>query len=350
MLHYPLIKISGPTYFEIGRDYGRQAKELIAHSINDYKQVFAMSSDRTWEEIREFALSFVGITRREMPEVMEEVEGIAEGSGFPLADIMIVNCRYEITKFPKKNECTTGAILPEAAKDGKMYMVKNWDYRVGIMDHVVILHITQPDGTRIVGLTEAGQVIRGGLNSHGVAMEGNNLQSIYDAWDVGIPTTFVRRQALKLDTLDKVKELFCEFPRAVSCNLMAAGFKEKQAIDFEIHPKGTDLIYPEQGVLTHANHFVVQPKIHALQRSPRDARLRELLMEKHGEIDVNYIKCCMADHENYPQSLCRHPPIPTQPLFMRSITVSNIVIDFEEQVVHICAGPPCTGEYRTYVL
>ena len=28
MLHYPLIKISGPTYFEIGRDYGRQAKEL----------------------------------------------------------------------------------------------------------------------------------------------------------------------------------------------------------------------------------------------------------------------------------------------------------------------------------
>ena len=91
MLHYPLIKISGPTYFEIGRDYGRQAKELIAHSINDYKQVFAMSSDRTWEEIQEFALSFVGITRREMPEVMEEVEGIAEGSGFPLADIMIVN-------------------------------------------------------------------------------------------------------------------------------------------------------------------------------------------------------------------------------------------------------------------
>ena len=73
MLYYPLIKVSGATYYEIGKDYGRQAKEMIAHSINDYKQVFALSSDRSWEEMQEFALSFVDITRREMPEVMEEV-------------------------------------------------------------------------------------------------------------------------------------------------------------------------------------------------------------------------------------------------------------------------------------
>ena len=55
MLHYPLIKVSGATYYEIGKDYGRQAKEMIAHSINDYKQVFALSSDRSWEEMQEFA-------------------------------------------------------------------------------------------------------------------------------------------------------------------------------------------------------------------------------------------------------------------------------------------------------
>lgn len=260
MLHYPLIKVSGATYYEIGKDYGCQAKEMIAHSINDYKQVFALSSNRSWEEMQEFALSFVDITRREMPEVMEEVEGIAEGSGFSLADIMIVNCRYEITKFPKKNECTTGAVLPEAA-------------------------------------------------------------------------AYTR-----------------SFPRAVSCNMLLAGYKEKQAIDFEVYPNGADEIFPKDGIVTHANHFVVQPKIHALQRTLRDARMRELLMEKHGEIDVDYIKCCMADHVNYPQSLCRHPPIPTQPLMMRSITVSNEIVDFEAGVVHICAGPPCTGDYRTYVL
>lgn len=102
MLHYPLIKVSGATYCEIGKDYGRQAKEMIAHSINDYKQVFALSSDRSWEEMQEFALSFVDITRREMPEVMEEVEGIAEGSGFSLADIMIVTAVMRSRSFLRK--------------------------------------------------------------------------------------------------------------------------------------------------------------------------------------------------------------------------------------------------------
>ena len=46
----------------------------------------------------------------------------------------------------------------------------------------MIIHITQPDGTRIMGLTEAGQVIRGGMNSHGLGSVSNHLQSIYDAW------------------------------------------------------------------------------------------------------------------------------------------------------------------------
>jgi isopenicillin-N N-acyltransferase-like protein len=350
MHSYPFIRISGSTYFEIGKDYGRQAKDLIAHSVSDYKEVFARTSDRSWEEIQKFAMSFVDITRKEAPEVMEEVEGIAQGSGFSLADIMVVNCRYEITKFPRRNECTTAAVLPEAARDGKMYLVKNWDYRVGIKDHVVILHITQPDGTRIMGLTEAGQVPRGGMNTHGLGMASNNLQSVYDAWDVGLPTVFARRQLLKYKTFGEAESFIRSFPRAVSCNVMVAGFREKKAVDFEVYPKGTDCIPAEQGIVTHANHFVVQPEIHALQRSPRGDRLRELLMEHHGHIDVNTIQCCMADHKNLPQSLCRHSNDPSQPVGMRTITVSSEIMDFEAGIMYVCSGSPCCEEYRAYIL
>ena len=105
-----------------------------------------------------------------------------------------------------------------AAKDGKMYLIKNWDYRVGIMDHILILHITQPDGTRIMGLTEAGQVLRSGVNTHGIGLVSNNLQSIYDSWNVGIPTVFARRQIMKFHTLKEAADYTRSFPRAVSCN------------------------------------------------------------------------------------------------------------------------------------
>lgn len=351
MLRYPLIKCAGASFFEIGRQYGQQAKVQIAHAIADYREVFAETSSMSWEEIQKVALSYVDITRRETPEVMEEVEGIAEGSGFSLADIMIVNCRYEITKFPKPKECTTAVVMPEAGKDGRMYLFKNWDYRVGIMDHVVIIHITEPNGTRMVGLAEAGQVLRGGMNSFGIGLACNNLQSIYDKWDVGLPSVFARRQMLKMGNFADAVNWLKTFPRAVSNNMMVCSFNEKLAADLEVYPEGTDVIEPEAGVLTHANHFIVQPQIYALPaKSQRDARLRELLMQERGNIDVDYIKLCMADHVNYPQALCRHAPDPKIRLAMRTTTVATEIYDYEAGMLHVCSGQPCCGEFRTIVL
>ena len=43
-----------------------------------------------------------------------------------------------------------------------------------------------------MGLTEAGQVLRSGVNTHGIGLVSNNLQSIYDSWNVGIPTVFLQ--------------------------------------------------------------------------------------------------------------------------------------------------------------
>ena len=68
------------------------------------------------------------------------------------------------------------------------------------------------------------------------------------------------------------------------------------------------------------------------------------------ELDVPSIKLCMADHENYPKALCRHPADPSVRLAKRSITVASEIYDFEAGEAHICAGPPCQGEYITYRL
>ncbi len=350
MKSFLFVKVSGSTPYECGKQYGEQAKELIATAVADYKLLFAETSDKTWEQITEYALSYLPIIRETMPDILEEAEGIAYGAGVLFGDIMVLNCRYEITKFPKDKECTTGTVLPEASKDGAMYLIKNWDYRVGIIDHIVVLHITEPDGNRIIGITEAGQLVRDGMNTYGIALVNNNLQSIYDTRGVGVPSCFLRRKVLKCKSFDEGKKLICSFKRSVSCNMMMVSGIEKKAADFEVYPMGTDIVEPEQGVLTHANHFLVQPEIHALTQSPRGERLRELLMSKHGQIDVAHIKACLSDHKNYPYALCRHPADVSVRLGRRSITVACEIYDFEAGVVHICAGPPCEGEFKTYVL
>lgn len=344
------VKIEGSSPYECGRQYGSQAKDAIAVAVSEYRQLFSETSDRTWDQIVEYALSYVPIIRESMPDLLEEAQGLADGADFSLGDIMVLNCRYEITKFPKDKECTTAAIMPAATKDGKSYLVKNWDYRVGIMDHIIVLQIIEPDGNRIVGITEAGQLVRDGMNSKGIALVSNNLQSIFDSNGTGVPSCFLRRKILTCGTFDEAMELIRGFKRSVSCNMLLASGPEKKAADFEVYPGGTDVIWPDEGVLTHANHFVVQPGIHALTRSPRGERLRELLMMKHGDIDIPYIKACLSDHANYPMALCRHPRDVSQRLGRREITVACEIYDFEEGVAHICVGPPCEGEFKTYTM
>ncbi len=347
MLELQYIEIKAQSYYDAGLQYGQQAAAKIRAGVEDYKKVFS-SYDKTWEQIQGFAMDYLPLLGKELPECVEEAKGIADGAGVSLADVMVLNCRYEITKFPKKNECTTATVFPEATREKKTFMIKNWDYRVGIMDNVVVLHITQPDGTKILGIAEAGQMIRDGLNSHGVAIVNNNLQSCHDKEGMGIPTCFMRRHVLKSKSFDEACDYIRGFTRQVSCNTMVAS--KDRALDFEVYPAGADEIAPEQGVLTHANHFVVHPELQILPTSPRDARLRELFMAKHGQIDVQYIKECMADHENYPQALCRHPNNPKQDLAQRTITVACEIYDFQAGEAHICAGPPCTGLFRTYKL
>jgi len=346
MRHFPLIEVSGSTLYECGRQYGEQARELIGKAIDDYKRLFAETCDRSWDQLSREALSNLPLIDETMPDLHEEVRGIADGARVTLGDIMTLNCRYELTKFPKDKECTTGAVLPEAAKGGKMYLVRNWDYRVGILDHIVALRIAQPDGTRIVALAEAGQLVRAGLNSHGIALVTNNLQSIYDSRGTGVPSCFVRRQVLKCRSFEEAERLIRGFKRSVSCNMMLASGAERRAADFEVYPGGTDVILPREGILTHANHFVVQPQIHALARSPRDERLRELLMAKRGALDIESFKEAFSDHANYPQALCRHPSDVSVRLGLRSTTVACELFDLDERVLHVCAGPPCENEFQ----
>lgn len=346
---FDFIEINGNTPFDRGQQYGQKAKDKIVAGIEDYKKLFAQTMDKTWDEIKDDGRAYIPFIEKIMPEILEEARGIAFGAKVDMAEIMVLNCRYEITKFSKKNECTTCAVMPEASKEGKTFLVKNWDLRLGIINNIVIAHINESDGTRIIGITEAGQLIREGFNSHGIGLCNNSLKSIYDNKGLGIPVTFLRRKALTCKTFDEAKNLLLNTKRNVSNNMLLLS-KCGKAINIEAHPKGVDKILPNKGIITHANHFVVSPGLNACDSSPRDTRLNGLLMEKHGDITVEYIKRCMSDHENYPKAICRHPNDVSLPLARRDITVAGIIIDFEEETMHICVGPPCEGEFNQYRL
>jgi len=349
MRTFQLVEIEGKTPYERGVEYGAQAKEKIQSGIEGYKLFFGQTSKINWDGIRKYAASYVPLIQKEMPEILAEAQGIAAGANVKFEDLMVLNTRYELTKFPQEKECTTCAVLPEASEGGKTLLVKNWDYRAGILNNIVILHIKEPDGAQIIGITEAGQLIREGFNSYGIGLCNNSLQSVHDSRGEGIPVTFLRRKIFTCKTFDEAKKLLLTTKRSVSNNMMLAS-KDGKAVNIEAYPGGCDVLEPTEGILAHANHFVVHPRLNALEDSPRGERLASLLRKKHGSITVDYIKKCMSDHENYPKAICRHPSDVAIPLARRGMTVAGMIIDFCELSVHICAGPPCEGEYLKFAM
>jgi isopenicillin-N N-acyltransferase-like protein len=161
--------------------------------------------------------------------------------------------------------------------------------------------------------------------------------------------TFLRRKILSSRSFEEAFNLVLNAKRQVSVNFMMASL-EGRAAALEAFPGGADVLEPKDGIVAHANHFVVDPSKNALETSPRGERLEELLRQKHGDIDVPYLIRCLSDHENYPKAICRHPADVTIRLGRRSITVAGVIYDLEAGVAHICTGPSCEGAFVAYTL
>ena len=344
MAEFKIIYMDASTPYERGRQYGKQAEPEIHQSVHYYRRLF--EKKQNWDEILAYALNYIPMVETYDKDSLEELKGIADASGHSLAEILVVNCRYEISKFDRvPKECTTGAVLPDATADGSTYVFKNMDLGSGVKPFLVLLSISTPDGYKGIGITEAGQLVRDGFNRDGLAMVNDALVSTEDFPGIGIPGTFVRKKIWKSKTIEEAENIILSATRTVSGN-MIVGSSTGQALDFEQHPSQTDIICPENSILTHANRFTVKTEINAPypHTHRRDVRMRELLSQKAPKITVEYLMDCLRDHKCYPDSICRHNDRDTH------ATVSSTIIDLSHRTAYICVGNPCQGNYTTYQL
>lgn len=340
---------AAPPY-ERGVQYGQQAKEEIEVCINTYKDYFKATGRLTWETAAEHVQGFVDLLRKDYREFLDEIRGIADGSEQSFEDIMVLNIRYELLHFPTDGECTAYALKKEATADGHVYVGQNWDNRPFFLKHTLLIHEEDENGTKILGMTEAGQLIRNGMNSHGLGMCCNSLNSIYDSAGIGIPANFLRRKLLSLSTLDEMIAWLVNAPRTVSNNYCLAS-AENRAVDVEAVPKSPMLLLPEDNILTHANHIVADRNVDAYKGMKfRGELLYKLLAKKNGVITTDYIKECLKNHENYPDSLCAHMLEGETDLKKMWQTNASIIYDLTTLELDICWGPPCEGEYVRYQL
>jgi isopenicillin-N N-acyltransferase-like protein len=123
------------------------------------------------------ASKYVGPLETIAPQYLEEIKGIAQGSGLAFLDILALNIRTELM-FGLFSDSTRN--IASAPSDGctslgwltasTSFLGQNWDWMVEQGQNLVVCHISQP-GTGIPDLsmvTEAGIIGKIGLNAEGV--------------------------------------------------------------------------------------------------------------------------------------------------------------------------------------
>jgi isopenicillin-N N-acyltransferase-like protein len=358
----PHFHFYGTTY-EQGLQHGEALKKSILNNIEIYLNRFEAEAGICKKELLDKANIYFPILRKQGPEYVNALMGISESSNVDIIEIVMLNLRYELLyhalgkRYQEEaiDGCTAFAILPEISQNNHLIMGQNWDW---IPDIECVLTSTRDvDGLKRVSFTEAG-IFAGkpGMNSEGVGLAVNGMYSTSDDW-ARLQKPFHLRcyEALRSKNMDGSLKALIDTPRSCTANFIV-GHAPNEVVNIELAPDKLRLIDPKDGILSHANHFI-DPEALGIYEPPnprrhfsefREKRMGNLLKEQKS-INIPDIKNILKDHENHPQSLCRHRD-DALPKSQHTITKTAMIMDLEELKMWVTYGQPCKKEFEAFEL
>lgn len=312
--------ICSGSYYDQGFAHGKAAAELIGENLALVHHILSTKRSDLAAYTNYVKKHYKNLFSLE-PYLEEEFTGIAEGSGYSLWDIMMLNANFyffadKIVAAPE--ECSVIIAGPRATLDHKTYFIKNRDMHNFFRS--VVLERRFEDGTQISEVNMAGIVTYPGsaFNNYGLGVSTTGVWSPYIPLDFSLignlkysfsPHTLVR----KFKTVDEVLQfLEGRYPYKISrSNLFL--IDETKAVRVETTDKGFRVCDWKDDLLVGTNHFH-HPDLLAYNPDPekysstyqRYDRAMEMLRENYGKIRFQEMLEIASDHTYGENCLCRH--------------------------------------------
>jgi isopenicillin-N N-acyltransferase-like protein len=363
----PSLTVGAGAYAR-GLAHGRRFTREIADNLATYLRRFAASGLNRSSAFAQ-AARWRDAMAAQNPGYAEEMRGIADGGGQSIEAIALLNARYEVTyalfgQDARREDllavgpdgCTTFGLTAQATADGHTWLGQNWDWLEGVHGRAFVLRVRRDDKPSLVCVTEAG--IAGGkmgVNECGIGLVENGLASSHDGRNAfGKPFHMRCRDVLDADSFEAAVQAVTGSPRTCSANFIV-GRAGGEVIGIETSPDHATSLPPQDGILTHSNHFLTAGHGESLMEkiSPstlyRADRMRALLEPHRGALSFDHMRAAAADHFGAPYGICRHPD-PAQPDAKRTMTAAAVLIDLDTRVMHVANGPPCSNDYVAFGL
>ncbi|KAH7374377.1 peptidase C45 acyl-coenzyme A:6-aminopenicillanic acid acyl-transferase-like protein [Pyrenochaeta sp. MPI-SDFR-AT-0127] len=326
------------TPYEIGFEHGQAAKTHINRCIDFYTGLFLKNCKQTWPQVLQNASKFEQQAKAKWPAYHEEMQGIADGSGRELLDIVALNVRTEINFGLFSDGCTALAWHTEK----RAWLAQNWDWMTVQKENLIITKITQSNKPTIVQVTEAGIIGKIGFNSSGVGTLLNAIK-VRGVDSTRLPVHFGLRMALESASVEEAVQRLQSYGMASSAHILLADPTTALGLEFT---KSTfaDCLPDFAGRIVHTNHLLLEHPGEAdtlwledsLTRAPTMAGNADKLGKEPSWEDVSRL---FEDEQNYPGSICRFETKETG-----SATLFNIVMDLKSKKAVVRLGRPTEAE------
>jgi isopenicillin-N N-acyltransferase-like protein len=303
------------------------------------------------------------------PELLAEMEGIAEGAEIPFDRILLLNCVAEVRRLfatdyaaqaidrslvvtplpppaPALPGCTCLAAQGDATRDGQVIIGQTYDTDA-YWEPVVFRIREEGAGPEQLVMGHAGILAEFGINSAGLAFVASGL--LVTDQRPGVPAPVVARKLLEQTRLGDALDAVIRAKRTIGISyLLASPFG---VVDLETSAADYDCHYLQGSVFACANH-VRSPALKHLQAGlygadtfVRQGRAMQLLRASRGVLDLDSLKAIQRDHADYPLGICRHAEGAGA-----AMTRCAVLLKPAERLMLITDGNPCEMPYRRFEL
>lgn len=146
---------------QIGYQHGSQAKSRVHGTLAFYQAFFQETAKLPWDAVEAKAAEWLPLLRESYPEILEELEGLAEGAGLSKETVLALNVRTEVAFGLYTDGCTAFALHGPA----NGVLSQNWDWKGAQAPNLVQLTIRRAGRPDLCIVTEAGIVGKIGLSA-----------------------------------------------------------------------------------------------------------------------------------------------------------------------------------------
>lgn len=336
---HALVVISG-TPRERGRAYGRWFSAGIREFLEKETVAVYASAKNTRPSMLRYAAACMPSIRRLSPLVTEEMEGMAEGSGLRLEEIVLMTLQEELWhrgELPIGGHCTATAVGPPVTADGNTYVGLSWDWFGQLYGKSQMLLWERKEGPSVLSYSYPGLWIGAGVNSAGIALGWTSIGDIKTPkLSVGVPSYVLLAHLLYQPTLEAVEQ---EARRAGQAGWFTFVMADStgQLLNIESSPEKI-AIERDRGSMVRVYYGTREmtrtPPGKPIPRHPQCQRMMDLVSGSKGKITLPVLQGFYGDHQ---ATICKHFG-----------TLDAMVFSTTRREAYVTRGPGCLGRWQRF--